>query len=504
MSRVTVRRLRALSIAVAGACLAYAALARPGGGQSYGGGDHGGGGGGDGDSGELLFFVVRLLFELCVAVPQIGIPLTIMVVVGAVVWSRRAQSRASGNYDWDGPRARRPAWQPQPTDGPTPGFVRPGIGYRALLSIDPDFSGVLFEDFAYALFAAAQRARHDGARLAELAPYLDQQVRDELARRTPTGTPVLAVIVGAMRLKALSIDANQARASFDIEANLLFDSGTMYVRESWQLHRSAGVRSRPRAMRTFPCPNCGAPFESTDSQRCRYCQQIVSNGRFDWSVSAAVLHEATDRPPALTGTVPERGTDLPTIFDPGFAAAWSAFSGQDPAVTSEAMGARLALIHRETTGAWNAQDLAPARGFVSDGLYDYLGYWITAYRQSALRNVVEDARLVRWEPVKLVSDRSYDALTLRVFATGRDFTLDARGGVVGGDRSRPRDYSEYWTLIRGASVRGAPRADKACPNCGAELHIAMSGQCEYCKARVTSGNFDWVLSKIEQDDSYEG
>jgi hypothetical protein len=503
MSRATVRRMRALAFAAACVLLAYAALARPGGGQSYGGGSDRGGGGGDGDSGELLFFAVRILFELCVAVPQIGIPLTIMVVVGAIVWSRRARSRSSGNYDWNGPGTRQRARQPQPR-GRSPGNSRPSAGYRALLSVDPDFSGVLFEDFVYALFAAAHRARHDGARLAELGPYLEQQVRDELAGRPPAGTPVLTVIVGAMRLKSVLVDANQARASFEVEANLLFGNGTMYVRESWQLHRAAGVRSRQRDVRTFACPNCGAPFESTDSQRCRYCQQIVSNGRFDWSVSAAVLHEASNRPPALTGTVPERGTDLPTIFDPTFAAAWTAFSRLDPAVTSETMGARLALIHHEINGAWNAQNLAPARGFVSDGLYDYLGYWITAYRQSALRNIVEEARIVRWEPVKIVSDRFYDALTLRVFATGRDFTLDARGNVIGGDRTRPRDYSEYWTLIRGANVRGAPRADKRCPNCGAELHIAMSGQCEYCKARVTSGNFDWVLSKIEQDDSYEG
>jgi hypothetical protein len=59
-------------------------------------------------------------------------------------------------------------------------------------------------------------------------------------------------------------------------------------------------------------------------------------------------------------------------------------------------------------------------------------------------------------PVKL-SPIFYDALTLRVFATGRDFTVDARGSVVG-DRSRNRDYSEYWTLIEArASAAHASR-----------------------------------------------
>jgi len=49
-----------------------------------------------------------------------------------------------------------------------------------------------------------------------------------------------------------------------------------------------------------------------------------------------------------------------------------------------------------------------------------------------------------------------------------------------------------------------PRTDNACPSCGAGLKVNMEGNCEYCRALVASGDFDWVLSKIEQDDSYAG
>ena len=48
------------------------------------------------------------------------------------------------------------------------------------------------------------------------------------------------------------------------------------------------------------------------------------------------------------------------------------------------------------------------------------------------------------------------------------------------------------------------RGEFICPNCGAELKVEMSGQCAYCQVKVTTGRFDWVLSKIEQDDSYSG
>ena len=43
-----------------------------------------------------------------------------------------------------------------------------------------------------------------------------------------------------------------------------------------------------------------------------------------------------------------------------------------------------------------------------------------------------------------------------------------------------------------------------CPNCGALLKINMAGVCEYCNGKLSSGAFDWVLSRIEQDEAYTG
>ena len=43
-----------------------------------------------------------------------------------------------------------------------------------------------------------------------------------------------------------------------------------------------------------------------------------------------------------------------------------------------------------------------------------------------------------------------------------------------------------------------------CPSCGAPLDLTMAGNCERCGIHLTLGEFDWVLSKIEQDESYSG
>jgi len=32
----------------------------------------------------------------------------------------------------------------------------------------------------------------------------------------------------------------------------------------------------------------------------------------------------------------------------------------------------------------------------------------------------------------------------------------------------------------------------------------MTGHCRFCSVKVTTGDFDWVLSRIEQDEVYTG
>jgi predicted lipid-binding transport protein (Tim44 family) len=182
----------------------------------------------------------------------------------------------------------------------------------------------------------------------------------------------------------------------------------------------------------------------------------------------------------------------------------AALAARDPAFSRDALFARLQLIFAELQVAWSERDWARARPFVSDRWFQMQLYWIDAYKRAKLRNVTERARITGWELVRVTSDKHFDAITVRLWATGLDYTLHDDGNLVAGSRSRERPYSEYWTLIRGATRTGAPRADRNCPNCGAELKINMAGTCEFCRARVTSGEFDWVLSQIEQDEVYQG
>jgi uncharacterized Zn finger protein (UPF0148 family) len=391
------------------------------------------------------------------------------------------------------------------TVGPT------GAGGRPV-PFDPDFSLVPFEDFLYALYAKAHEAR-GGGRLDTLAAYLSAPARQSL-RVLGEPARVEAVVVGAMQyLHTDLVTPYSTRVSVQLrfEANYTETSarGTQqsyYVAEEWTLSRATAVKSRaPDQARVFKCPNCGAPLEGMRGNTCSYCEQKVDTGEFDWVVERIELVERKQRGPQLGGDTPEEGTDWPTVKQPKVDDRMRQLLAQDPELSWDALNQRLGLIFQELQVAWSNRRWERARPYVSDSIFQTQLYWMETYKREGLRNVTENARITCVELARVVSDKYYHAITVRVFATGLDYTVrDSDGQVVGGSRTRERKYSEYWTLIRGRNTKGKPSADKHCPSCGAPLSINMAGNCTHCSAKVTSGEFDWVLSRIEQDESYQG
>ena len=132
-------------------------------------------GSGGGDGGGLIFLLFRLLFWLIFHHPLIGIPLTIALVYLFVQYQKR--TGAAGTQNW--------------TSAPSPHGAsrgaRPSRDLDDLRTLDPEFSVVLFEDFAYDLFARAHEARSSERDLEALSPYLSAAARAQLAQRAAGG-----------------------------------------------------------------------------------------------------------------------------------------------------------------------------------------------------------------------------------------------------------------------------------------------------------------------------
>ncbi len=493
-------------------------LARVGGGGSYsgggGGGSHGSGGGG-GDGGAILA-LVRMLIWLTIEYPAVGVPID-CAVVGFVAYRffRRATkgsesfSSAAGSelsefplgLEADGGRAQ--SLEPQ---------------FNQLRKFDPNFSEIVFNDFCYALYGKAHEARGRGQLALDLfSPYLSDAARQSLLQRNPRGLKeVKGIIVGAMAIGELcGLETPVVTIPLRFEANytevVAANGGapsemSYYVRERWVLERKRDVLSPPPARATaLHCPKCGAPLQKDTVGACAFCGTKIESGEFQWYVRSISLMDKQAKGPLLTSNVEEVGTDLPSVVQPGLREKRLEFEKDYPTFSWGDFQARARLIFNELQTAWSTLAWERARPHETDNLFQMHQYWIDAYKRQHLRNVLDNPTITGMQPVKILQDQFYVAITMRIGATGYDYTIDERGKVVAGSKDRLREWTEYWTFVRSRNAKPMPAsANLNCPNCGAPLKVNNAGVCEFCGGKITSGEFDWVLSKIEQDEAYSG
>lgn len=401
------------------------------------------------------------------------------------------------------------AWSPAEPQSVPSQFPTIEAAIAELRASDDAFSWVLFEDFLHALYVEAQTLRGTKG-TARLDPYISEEALASL-RATPADS-VSTVIVGALRIDLVDIDRAArrilARATFtaNYTEELEGKAQSYYVEETWHLSRDADVQSRPpERASVVDCPSCGAPLDKIVAGKCRHCGATSAAGSRDWRVDTVSLVSREPRGPMLTGTTEEVGTDLPTRVAVDVKAKLAALTTKDPAFTWLAFSNRVTTVFSRFHEAWTAQALEGVRPYLSDNLFETQRYWVDTYKAAGLRNVTESPAIAAIHLCRITSDKYFDAVTVRVYASCVDYTIDGSGDVVGGSKRAVRQYSEYWTFIRGVDRVGAPKADDGCPNCGGPIaDINMAGICRHCQAKVTTGQFDWVLSRIEQDEVYEG
>ena len=489
--------------------LAMDVYARVGGGQSYGGGGgHGGGGGG---AGALVYLLIRFLLWLTIEHPVIGIPVDIIVIAIVIYWfakpSKKSVSITSTSII-------------APDSVATVAQQQQSVqrSFNQLRRFDPNFSEIIFTDFCYALYGRSHDVRGHGAKaLDELSPYLSDAARSSLLQLNSPGLKaVQGIIVGAMSVvNVRGLDSPMVNATIDFESNYTEFTpregdprGEMsyYVRERWVLERKRDVLSpTPEHATALHCPRCGAALQKDTNGACAFCGTKIESGEFQWYVRTIQTLSREARGPLLTSDLPEVGTLNATIMQPNFPAVRAAFEQNNPDFKWGDFQARARMIFNELQNAWSTLQWEKARPFETDNIFQMHRYWIEAYKAQKLRNALDQCQITAMQPAKIKVDSFYNSLTLRIFAQGYDYTVDQDGRIVSGSNQHLRKWSEYWTFVRYCKAKPtAARADLNCPNCGAPLKVNVVGICEFCGGKITSGEFDWVLSKIEQDESYHG
>ncbi len=477
--------------------------ARVGGGQSYSGGGSSGrsSGGGSSGGGDLTGIVLWLLIEH----PAVGIPV-LLVVVGVVVVKQYSES--SGGF---APMSRKAPGVVR-RDAPKP---RADEGITSLKKRDPGFSEVLLIDLFQLIYTRGRRlapSRDHGP----LRAWFTSRGLEQLAKGRPLKS-LEDVIFGSVRPVEVRQASGMDRVTIEVDTNLRGATPTgddvhVLRRERWVLVRTAGtVSPGPERMRTLSCVACGSAEEPDPTGICRNCGEVrVGPGSGQWAVDEVTIVE--DRVLRTVEVHPgggvEPGYHHPDVVDRELALHRREFTTRHPDHSWPAFEQRVTKVFVGLQQAWSDQRFQRARAWQTDNLFQVHRFWLERYKKDGLVNKLDDITVQCVRVVRVDRDAWYESVVVRVFASVRDWTerIDT-GEVLGGSRTEPRVFSEYWTFVRaiGAESRAASHDLESCPSCGAPLDkLSMAGICGYCEAKITTGTFDWVLSRIEQDEAYKG
>jgi len=480
--------------------------ARVGGGHTYGGGGHRSGSfshhGGGGDGGELIITIIRILIWLIIEVPEVGIPLTLIIIIVIIV-----------NYAKQGRTYIKPSYvntyyHTSNLPIKTVSLYEKINRYR---KNDPNFSKPLFLDFAQLIYCKIYEANKEND-WKSLEPYITPGIMEKLKQGRFGFDKIENIVIGKSSIMDIYMQSGESdQITLEFEANYneyrKGISTIYYVKEKWSFQRKKGILSKgPEDIVSLQCPSCGSPVELRSDGSCPYCNNVVRSGNFHWQLFNIIPVEKYPRPPLQFGRNIESGTYLPDIIQPDFDAKRRAFQMRYPNFSWPEFYEKVKKTFIKLQEIWSSGNWQDARPFETDNLFSSHRYWIEQYKSQGLRNCLEDIEIISIIPVKIEQDAYYESITVRIKANMKDYTIDQKGNILEGNKNTGRVFSEYWTFIRRAGFAEDKKEKKenTCPNCGAPIKVNMAGICQYCDSKITSGQFDWVLSMIEQDEAYEG
>lgn len=248
--------------------------------------------------------------------------------------------------------------------------------------------------------------------------------------------------------------------------------------EIWSFCRRPGTRTlnSPGPIEGN-CPRCGAQLNVVDQAKCNSCGAQVNSGEYDW-VLAEITQESEWQVPGSEQQLP--GMAELVAADPGF--------------NLQHIEDRVSVMYwRMRTAEFYRDERYAAPVLSSD------------FRQKFAKTMASNQRYWR-EPavgqVELIDAQvnpgGMDQLRVMVRWSG---TLIDK---VSGRETVLREqtiYTQLYILERKSGTRTSGSGtftSAGCANCGAPISVNETGECVYCGASLTGGDFDWVLSSVDR------
>lgn len=374
---------------------------------------------------------------------------------------------------------------------------------KEIKRVDPFFSKPVFLDFASSLFFRYYSLYSKDKSV--LTPFFQARLlQSGNGNKLMNYCDIEEITLGSARISSSSVLPKQMKISVVFEANytLVNHSNDSRIRcesyETWIFVRNAGVISQiPQGLGVIRCPHCGASADFSDSGKCKSCGNVITPGTMQWSVENITFFKFDKfNSSGIFDYNDGSQRKLPTVQTGDFNKINIKHKDFINQVTVPYF---LTIYDCWTNLCWNR-----TLHLMSQRLWESYSFFINLFVEKQCRNVLEDIRIEYIEPANYEVDNYYESVTVRIFASCRDYVINKDGKKVAGYNGS-RKFNEYWTFVRSVNVEDKRLDLNKCPSCGGPLDkMGQAGMCGYCNCRVTDGNFSWVLFSIDQETSYYG
>ena len=174
----------------------------------------------------------------------------------------------------------------------------------------------------------------------------------------------------------------------------------------------------------------------------------------------------------------------------------------DELFNAEEFNQKAKTLFIKMQNAWTDRNWEEIRPFETDALFEQHKMQIDGHIRNNTINVMDRICVLYSKLLSFEQTGDKDVLNVVIKSRMADYIIDATTKkVVRGDKSIERENFYRLEFIRKTGVKTKPEEaglnTTNCPNCGAPTKITSSGQCEYCKSIITTGEFGWVLNNLE-------
>ena len=180
-------------------------------------------------------------------------------------------------------------------------------------------------------------------------------------------------------------------------------------------------------------------------------------------------------------------------------AAIDAIRGVDPDFELETFLQRAEMIFFLVKRGIQKSDAGAVRPYLNDAMFAAVSHSIAQAKTQHVHSLLESLNVRGVAIENAQCDAVGQRIQVHFDLVYRAKTLDDSNRVVN-DEGADRAHAEQWTFIRSAAARTAVNGGvvaSRCPTCGAELRLNLDGTCTHCKASVTNGSVDWVVSEVQ-------